>query len=60
MLVGCGAKQAKDLKIIWLDDECFLYAEGLSIKDAHQISENMSFGKCDIIVSEDIGKSAKE
>jgi hypothetical protein len=60
VLVGCSTvKKFSDVKIVWHDGNCLLYAEGLSAEQATDIQKRWEFRDCEVIVNDFEGKQSK-
>ena len=55
-LTGCASKQAQKMQMIWLDNECFLYIDGMEAGQAEELHNDWSMERCDIAVKSKAGK----
>ena len=49
-LVGCASSQSQKMQMIWLDDECFLYIDGMQAEQAEELQKDWSMERCNIAV----------
>ncbi len=57
LMTGCAnSKQAQKVQMIWLDDECFLYIDGMEAGQAEQIQNDWSLERCNVDVNSKAGK----
>ena len=56
ILSGCASSQSQKMQMIWLDDECFLYIDGMEAGQAEQIQNDWSLERCNVDVNSKAGK----